>query len=237
MLKTKAEFAEMCGISTSYLSVAIGRRNVVPNEDGMIDTEHPSNVAYYNKKVATKPELQVKKKITLDRPTGDQQIPREETYVAPKTYKVRPVYDEEINEISAEMPQKTLFDPDTLMSLPESEQRYKHNLAIKTERDAEIKRLEIEKKKGIVVPSAPIQPIFLQHNQHILAEMKNADEEMLTAFAHKYGISGADVAYIRGEWVNRRNVAMQKASEASAKGIAAIINDYSDKRAVGERER
>lgn len=68
-----------------------------------------------------------------------------------------------------------------------------------------------------------------------MQEQKNADDEMLTFLGHKYEISGADLADIRSKWVSLRNAAVRKATEQSIKSIDNIVNDYAEKRGVGQR--
>jgi hypothetical protein len=120
-------------------------------------------------------------------------------------------------------------------SYEESEQLVKFWDAKKREKEVEKLQIEVSKKKGEVIPSELMKPLILQHNQHILMEQKNADEEMLTMFAHKHSIPGADVAYIREAWINRRNAAVKSATKATVSGVESVIQDYSEKRGVGER--
>lgn len=227
------ELPAHCGIEWKNLYTYKGRGQIIVDKDGNVDLDNEINRLFLAKKAAKKA-----KKGTSTAPETKPNTP----VVVVKKQSKQPVFDDEEAEEAALAPLMSDADIDKLMGgrvLPpdESFALLQHRKAIKTQLENQKLTLDIEKKKGIVVPSAPIMPIFLQHNQHILTEIKNAQEEMLTAFAHKYGISGSDVAYIRGDWTKRLNVAMQKAVEASAKGVESIINDYSDKRAVGERDR
>ena len=100
---------------------------------------------------------------------------------------------------------------------------------------AEIKKIEIAKKKGDVVPSELIGPLVLLHNQSILIAHKNADEEILTFIGHKYELTLEDMADTRQKMVNARNAAMQNATKATMKGLQNIITQFSEKRGVGQK--
>ena len=209
---SKKEFAEVCILKTKDLSNYIKRGKVIVRTDELIDTDTDVNKAFIENRRAKMDVALADPEIASDKPGASRRMGQ---------------------ILGGDKPEKV--DDTGLMSVVIADRHYKHHLAIKTERAAELDRLKIEKAKGIVVPSEPIIPIFLQHNQHILQEQKNADEEMLSLFAHKYGISSADTAHIRGEWVKRRNAAVQKATDATKKAIPALINDYSEKRGVGQR--
>lgn len=225
---TKQEVAEATGQTTRSLSVYIKRKKLpVINKGankGMVDTKDRAWVEFISmygwkgkdgNTVAAKPTPQLK----------HQPQPQE------------PEDDTDFTDFGIDEDVET--DHDTtggkLMELPKSDKMYKHFLAVKTQRAAELDKIKIEKLKGIVIPSAFIQPVFLQHNQYILTEQKNADEEMLTAMKQKYDITGEDLAWIRGEWTKRRNQAVNKAVDSSLKSVDTIISNFSEKRGVGER--
>lgn len=220
---TKKEFAELCKQQTNYLSVQIGRKKVLLNADGLIDTTEPVNKAYLEKIYGRmdfvpqdKPKAVKLSEITL--PPGLEYIPEQE---------------EEDEESSMEA---LLANPNRKnLPYPELERIYKYLQGKKIERDIEKTQLDIEKKKGVVVPSELIKPIFLQHNQFIITEFKNTTDEIIRRIAKKKDLGVNEVAEIRGEMVACINEAVNKAIAASTKNIVNIITDYSDKRGVGER--
>jgi hypothetical protein len=203
MLYTKKQFAELTNKSTRELSVYISRVKVIVVND-LIDPSNDTNKAFLMK------------------------------FGGEKTLKTPPKPQKQVDEDFGEDFPETDDSPDEsgINPLQISDKRYKHFLAQKTERAAELDRIRIEKVKGILVPSAPIIPIFLRHNQYIMQEQKNADEEILSSFAHKYDITSEDVAHFRGEQVKRRNAAATRAAEMSVKNIENTINGYSEKKRV-----
>lgn len=204
---SKKEFATACGIATNYLAVNIKRGKVILNDQGLIDTSNERNQAYYEKN----------KVVGVELPAIVQQK--------------QPVSNKELLEDDA----TSLIDLSKIPSYNTSEKVLKYLDTQKREKEVEKLTIEIQKKKGEVVPSELIKPVFLQHNQYILMEMKNADEEMLTMIEHKYDISSEDVAFIRSEWTKRRNTCITNAINASIKGISSIVNEFTEKKGVGQR--
>jgi hypothetical protein len=226
---TKKSFATQCEIETKYLSVDISRGKVVVNADGMIDTTEPKNQIYIQKKLMgrepspistpepTKPKIE---KIAVPRGNAAPQQPKASMHLP-----------EGMTETDVNAALQMIEG----MDYQQLEMLYKYLQGEKLKTDIEKNRIDIEKKMGVVVPSEPLIPIVKQHNHFILQEQKNADEELLLAMAHKYDIAPSDTAYLRGEWIRLRNDAVTKATNLTVKAIGDVINDYSEKRGVGQR--
>lgn len=208
-LLTAEELAGQTGQTIKTLATYRGRGKVVRNKKGLYDTANAVNAAFIA--------------------NHGWKTPTKAGHKAPA-----PVKTTEGDDDLAPEDSESSYEPDStgINTLQVSDKRYKHFLAQKTERAAELDRIRIEKLKGILVPSAPLIPIFLRHNQYILQEQKNADEEILTMYAHKYDITPEDMASFRGEQVKRRNAAAQRAAEMSERNIEQTINDFSEKKRV-----
>lgn len=195
---------------SNALAVYIKRGKVVVNKDGMIDTNEDKNIAFLEKQRSKKQGIAVPKE------------PKKKAPLVPP-----PVYSEE--------KENNVENEGEIPSLAASERLLKHLDTQKREREVEKLDLEIEKKRGEVIPSELIKPVFLQHNQHLLMSMKNADDEMLSIFGHKYSLALEDIAWIRGEWTKKRNTAITEATGASVKAVDVIVADFSVKRGVGQK--
>lgn len=228
-LLTKRSFAEYCGITTRYLSVDLSRNNVVINDDGMIDTTNPKNQIYIQKKLMGKEP----NSISIPEPTK----PKAEKVVVPRgnVAPLPPKASMQLPDGMTESEVNTALQMIEGMDYQQLEMLYKYLQGEKLKTDIEKNKIEIEKKMGVVVPSEPLIPIVKQHNHFILQEQKNADEELLLAMSHKYDIAPSDTAYLRGEWIRLRNDAVTKATNLTVKAIGDVINDYSEKRGVGQR--
>jgi len=95
-------------------------------------------------------------------------------------------------------------------------------------------KLQNSKLKGEVVPTELIKPVFLQHNQSIITEYKNATDEIIRIFSKKRSLTVNEVAEIKTELVKTINNAINNAIIVSSKSIDSIISDHSDKRGIGE---
>lgn len=119
-------------------------------------------------------------------------------------------------------------------SYTESERQLKYLDTIKRQKEIEKLDIEIQKKRGEVVPSELIKPVFLQHNQSIITEITNRCDEFIRIFSKKRTLTVNEVAEVRGEVVSWVNESMNKAILASIKSVENIITEHSEKKGVGE---
>lgn len=119
-------------------------------------------------------------------------------------------------------------------SYTESERQLKYLDTIKRQKEIEKLEIEIQKKKGEVVPSELIKPVFLQHNQSIITEFKNATDEIIRIFSKKRSLTVEEVAEIKGETTETINNAINKAIISTVKAVESIVLEHQDKKNVGE---
>jgi hypothetical protein len=204
-LLSKKEFAQQCNIETKALSVQISRGKVIVEND-LIDTNNDKNRAFLEKYMGRDREI-------------DKLPPKEPT----KTIKT-----------SSNEPEDGK-DDSNIPSFTESERLLKHLDTQKRQKEIEKLEIDISKKRGEVIPSDLVKPIFLQHNQSIVTEFKNAADDFIRTISKKKALSVNETAEIRGKLVEIINQAMNKATTASVKAVDVIISDFSEKRGVGER--
>ena len=106
----------------------------------------------------------------------------------------------------------------------------------KLTQEVRLLKLKEEKLKGEVVPSELIMPVYLRSNQAILTEVKNSMDEFVRLFSKKRDLKLEEVADLKRELVRWLNEAMDRASVLAEKEVETIVNSYSEKRGVGERE-
>lgn len=109
-------------------------------------------------------------------------------------------------------------------SYTESERQLKYLDTLKRSKEIEKLDIDIQKKRGEVVPSELIKPVFLQHNQSILTEFKNATDEIIRIFSKKKSLSVNEVAEIKSEIVNVINGTMNKAIANTVNSLGEVIN-------------
>lgn len=215
---TKKEFAELCKQQTNYLSVQISRGKVKLNDAGKIDTEDLHNKAYLEKIFG---RMDFVPKAAVPKPA------KKAPELQGEDFEGDDEEDMSMNELLNDPNRKNL-------AYPELERIYKYLQGRKIEKEMEVKQIEIEKKKGVVVPSELIKPVFLQHNQFIVTEFKNATDEIIRMIAKKKNLSVNEVAEIRGALTDTINESINKATISSQKNVTNLINDFSDKRGVGQ---
>ena len=212
-LLTKKEFANLCNMPTKSLAIYIQRGKVISKNE-YIDANLDANQSFIQK-------YSVKKE---DR-VAPIPIIKEKKEVVVKT--ITPALENYIENILVTQKSEG-------QSYTESERQLKYLDTLKREKEIERLQIDIDKKKGVVVPSDLIKPIFLQHNQYIITEFKNAADEIIRIFSKKKSLSVNEVAEIKGEMVSCINLSVDKASLASINSIDNIILDYSQTKQVGE---
>lgn len=209
-LLTKAQFALLLKWQSNKLSVYLKRGKIIISND-LIDTEIETNRLFLEK-----------------------YLPRDESDSPPPSTPMVP-------SISGVAPPGEMKDPENLftdLGIPtynESLRVLKYRDSLKREKEIEKLELENAKKRGEVIPSELVKPVFLQHNQSIITEFKNTTEEFLRVIAKKYSITGNDVAEYTGLFTTCINTAIKNATSLTSKAVTNIIRDHSEKRGRGER--
>jgi hypothetical protein len=106
----------------------------------------------------------------------------------------------------------------------------------KAERDAELKRIEIEKKAGKLLPIELVQKILMINIQSIFRTFEGESENIAGIFSEVLGGSRKELAEI----VKRQKIslgkAIDKAKEDSLLEIESAISEYTETRSRGERK-
>lgn len=211
-LHSKKQFADLCGIATNNLSVQIARGKVIVVND-LIDDTLEKNKSFFEKRASKKP-ANSNQSASIEINTS--KITTESIVKPPQN----------LNELIA---------PSENQSYTESERQLKYLDTLKRAAEIEKLSLDVAKKKGEVIPSELVKPVFLQHNQSIITEFKNVTDEVIRMFAKKKSLSVNEVAEITGELTSCINNAMNKATTATVNAIDSIVNDFAEKKGVGER--
>lgn len=133
---------------------------------------------------------------------------------------------------------KEAVDPITGGALPEyeeSERLVKFWDSKKREKEVEKLQIEIDKKKGEVIPSELIIPLFLQHNKSIITSFNNVCNAILTEYAKKKDFNPDELSDMRGRMIASINEGIRDAQNLTKTVVKSIIEEYADKRGVGER--
>jgi hypothetical protein len=219
-LLIKKDFAKLCGIKTNRLSVEIERNKVFAGDDGFIDTDNELNAAF----------IERSKVLTALRVARVGQSP-----VKPAKVKVQRVVidepDDEDDEIDVPVP----VDGD-LLDIMAAEKKYKHFLAVRTERGAELDEIKIQKLQGILVPTELVKHLMRQHTASITKTSKEILEDVIVLWAAKYKIQDEDTKKMRKQLLEKINFGIDRAIAETKKQLTKLVDDYSETRGKGERK-
>ncbi len=205
MFHTKKEFASLVGKPTNELSVHISRGKVIVHTDGLlIDDENFKNRAYIEK-------------------WRGRMVEEKYSSVKSDTKIKVPAIENNEQEVIGEG-----------QSYTESERQLKYLDTLKRQKEIEKLDIDIAKKRGEVVPSELIKPVFLQHNQSILTEFKNTTDEIIRIFSKKKALSVEEMADVKGKCVESINRSIGKALAATEKAVDSIIQNHSESKGVGQ---
>jgi hypothetical protein len=219
-LLTKKEFAKQCGIKTNRLSVEIDR-NKVYEVDGLIDTDNELNAAFIERsKVLT--ALRVKR--IEQAPIKAAKPPKVK---APKV--VIEDTDDDDDDIEVE-------EDGDLLDILSAEKKYKHFLAVRTERGAELDEIKIQKLQGILVPTELVKHLLRQHTSNITKVTKETLEDVIVLWAAKYKIQDDDTKKMRKTILEKINFGIDRAIADTKKQLGQLIDAYSETRGKGERK-
>lgn len=163
-------------------------------------------------------------------------IPQNKTFLLKRKSKKSKKQDETIQDFyNNDDDDDDSFDKSGTMPLDKSTELLQYRKAIKAGLEVEKLELDIQKKRGEVIPSELIPPVILQHNQSIITSIKNEFDEWLRNHAKRYDLGVNEIAEIRTQAVQWINTGMNKATAMSVRAVENIVKDYQDKRGVGER--
>ena len=212
---SKKEFAQLCKQETKYLSVQISRGKVYVENDE-IDDKHPTNKAYLEKIYGRmdfvpkdQPEQQKKHSPSTDAVTS----------------KLSDLSDDDI---------KAALENTKGMDYPTLERLYKYLQGEKLKGDIEKNKIDIEKKRGEVIPVSPIESLVYQALQYVLTQMKIAYEKSLIEIAHKYEIPAEDIAAYRGNNITLLNNAVASANSLFIGDLGKNLSAFTVKKSIGE---
>ena len=235
-------FAELAGLSSGNLSNYIKRGKIIPNDDGTIDTEFELNKIFLENRKKLKEEkdnLKPKEEVIQDLPFLEEVMEEVEIEPEPEPILEPQVFPQKkekkpsklllpVKEKAAATPPVEIILNGEKVNAKELALRKQVADVLKVERDAEKKKLEIEKLQGKLMPielveqilSINLNTVFKEFEASIFSQVQmfipsNDREEIATA-TEKIRFSLADV--------------IEKAREESADQIEAIINDYSQSR-------
>ena len=243
-------FAELCGLSSGNLSNYVKRGKIIPNDDGTIDTDFELNKIFLENRRKLKEEKERLKTLVAVEPEIIQDIPFLEEVMIEEEIEidlpsVEPILAKPESRLVEKKPKKLLLPtkekiikeptPDFMIDgvkVNAKELALRKQVAdvLKFERDAEKKKLEIEKLQGKLMPielveqilSINLKTIFQEFEasifSHVQMFMPSNDREEIAMATERIRFSLSDI--------------IEKAKEEAAEQIEAAISDYAQIRKV-----
>jgi len=222
-LLTVKEISERTGIAEKNIHTYRSRKKLVVNDRGLYDTTNQINAQFINKHTA---KLKAKQ-IVQDLLSSETDTDNEDEEPKPKTEKKAKAQDpkndkEESLEdgyarrlVLAELLKKERSAEQALLTLQKTQ-------------------IELDKRRGEVVPSAMIAPLFEAHNRSVIFEFKNLTDDLMRELSSAFELTVDQQANWRKRIVDGINKAIDKSVEGSIRSLENIINEFADKRGVGE---
>lgn len=139
------------------------------------------------------------------------------------------------NDSPQYIPKSTDGEDDGIPSYEESERRVKYFDSLKREKEVQRIQIEIDKKRGEVIPSELVIPLFLQHNKSIITSFNNVCNAILTEYAKKKDFTPDEISEMRGRMIGAINEGIRDAQNLTKAVVKNIVSEYSEKRGIGER--
>lgn len=222
-LYSKQEFASRCGVATNYLSVQIKRGKVVLSGE-LVDDSNEINAAFLQKRTA-------KAKILTSKPQVEVKIPSNDL-----------IYFEDSHQKTPKVPKKESKLPMEVDSSRENlsyaslDREKKLADLLKVEADTTHRKLQIEKLQGASIPTELVKAIISTLSKSLISSFKDGADNFLIEISKRKNLNGEELASLRGALVLIINNASSKAIDESKKRLKNIVNEYSDKREVGEHD-
>jgi len=107
---------------------------------------------------------------------------------------------------------------------------------LKTEKEIELKNLQIEKIRGELMPVEIVQRIMIVNMQSIFREFESASENIASVYCEILGGNRDHLAKMGEEMREALQDSIKNAKENSKAEISGVIKEYSATRSRGERK-
>ena len=210
-LHERTEFAKLCGVDKSYITVYIGRKKLTLTGK-LIDDSLPDNAFFLQKQLDKNGG-----KTTKDLPTKPPKQLSKEVAAEAQEEKEKGVSKESSAMYGLTIDKKQLE-------------------VKKLESDIETARMKREKMAGVLIPTDLVMTIFASHFKSVTISFHQAADNFLSNIAKQNDLDREQVAKIRGELSEVINDAVKDAISASKKDIKKIVAEYSQSKGKGEKE-
>jgi hypothetical protein len=200
------EFAEMIGMSYDTAKKNAQRGKIIKGTDGKIDTDNAVNRLFLDKKKA-------------------QNINKPNPVVAQNDVSKTKKPVERPTGLTAQQKQYADIDLRTKIAAAETK-----------EREAELKRLQLEKLAGNLLPVDQVEKIIVVNVQAILKNFRSERDNMALVMVERFGGSRKDLVEITTALDKIMDVVISKAEKDANYELDIAVSQYQEVRSRGERK-
>lgn len=200
------EFAEMIGMSYDTVKKNAQRGKIIKGTDGKIDTDNAVNRLFLDKKKA-------------------QNINKPNPVVAQNDVSKTRKTVERPTGLTAQQKQYADIDLRTKIAAAETK-----------EREAELKRLQLEKLAGNLLPVDQVEKIIVVNVQAILKNFRSERDNMALVMVERFGGNRKDLVEITTALDKIMDVVISKAEKDANYELDIAVSQYQEVRSRGERK-
>lgn len=197
------EFAELMGMPYNTAKINSQRGNIIKGTDGKIDTENAVNRLFFDKQKAKISTKPDKKVSEKAEPTTKKRVERPTGLTAN---------------------QKQYVDIDLRTKIATAEAK---------EREAELKRIQLEKMAGNLLPVDLVEKIVIINIHAILKGFRSERENMTSILIERFGGNRRDLVEINAMLDKSMDVVIKKAEKQANHELEQAISVYQDSKGKG----
>jgi len=126
----------------------------------------------------------------------------------------------------------------SVSDLPEyidSERKLKYLDTLKREKDIERQQIEIEKSRGLLIPTEVVKVLFSVHTRSIVQSLRSQFETLTDNLIVKYGLNNDDSVAIRKGTMEAINQAVEGSITDSKKSLENVVSEYTETIKITEK--
>ena len=205
---SKKEFADSMNISYDTVKKNAQRGNIIKGTKGKIDTDNPTNKLFFDKQMVQN---------SVNVPKEKKTQTKKGTVKAEKVVE-KPTGLTKIQKEYAEIElRKKLADLDLV------------------ERSAELKKIQLEKSAGNLLPVDLVSTIFSINIQSIFKTLDADIDNMASLYVNRFGGTSRDLAEISEQMRIELSKSIEKCKENASVEIENAVNEFQDIKGRGER--
>ena len=220
MKLSQKELAAALNKKESSIRSAISRKTLQIESDKKIDTNHPKNKAYIQKASKGKGLILNNAQNITQKPKGKNQNSNQ---------------NNQTKENKQENKQEN--SPTTTYS-GEKDKMYEDKLEqeiLKLQKENIIKQIEIDKKKGNLIPVDMVESILTINLQSVFRAMENEGENLVTIAVASLGGDREHIAHITDSYKQSLQDRIQEAGKQALEEVKNLIVNYQAVRSRGEK--